>query len=241
MKIAILDDMSSDRIKLKNVVLEYIQLKNFKGCISTYETAEKFLYEIKTQSFDLAFLDIQLKSMTGMEVAHKIREFDNKLPIVFVTVEKQFALEGYEVQASDFILKPFDNEKIFKVMDRIFENHIHSQYISIKENRVLKKILVDSIIFAETRRHYIEIHTSNDIYCSYMTFDEFCELLPKQIRFHCCYRGIIINFDYVKKINDNNIFFENEDSVPISRSKRNETRNAYAAYAFEKTRQEGFE
>lgn len=240
MNIAILDDMSSDRIKLKNMILEYMQLKNLGGCISTYETAEKFLSEIKNKSFALAFLDIRLKGMTGMEAAHKIREFDNKLPIVFVTVEKDFAIEGYEVQATGFILKPFDKEKIFRILDKVFENQTHSQYISIKENRVSKKILLDTILFAETRSHYIEIHTFKDVYRSYMTFDEFCALLPEQVRFHCCYRGIIINFDHVKKMDDNNIFFENGDSVPISRSKRGETRNAYAAYAFEKTRREGF-
>ncbi len=240
MNIAILDDMSFDRLKLKNIVLEYMCLKNLGGSVFTYETAEKLLSEIQMQSFALVFLDIQLKGMTGMDAAYEIRKSDTKLPIVFVTVEKSFALEGYEVQASGFILKPFDKEKIFKVLDRILETPIHTQYISIKENRVSKKILLSSILFAETRSHYIEIHTFKETYRSYMTFDEFCALLPQQARFHCCYRGIIINFDNVKKMDDNNIFFENGISVPISRSKRLETRNAYAAYAFEKTRREDF-
>ncbi len=95
---------------------------------------------------------------------------------------------------------------------------------------------MDDILFAETRNHYVEIHTINNIYRSYMTFDEFYALLPQQDSFQICHRGIVVNFDRVLKLEEQSFLFENGETVPISRSKKAEIKNAYAIYAFERTR-----
>lgn len=241
MELAILDDISSDRKNLQRMISKYIAAEKICCDILLYDSSEELLRAMPGHSFDFVFLDIKMPGMSGMELAHKIREINKQLPIVFITSEMEFALEGYEVQAADYILKPYSSERVFRVLDRILKSRIMPQYIEIKENRVIKRILVDEIIFAETRKHYIEIHTQTNIHRCYMTFEELLQILPKQLRFQNCYRGIIVNFDKVKQFQEQNLILENGEFVPVSRSKRAEMRKAYADYAFEKTRKGVFQ
>lgn len=240
MEAALIDDMSYDIDRLYGIVSYYLKAKNIDCKIYTYSSAENFLNDFSAHNFQMIFLDISMSGMSGMQAAYEIRKKNKYVPIIFVTVEKDFALEGYEVHAAGFILKPFNPDKIYKVMEHILSDIEEPQYISIKENRMTVRILLDDLYFAEMRNHYAEFHTSTGMHRSYMTFDSLCRLIPEQPRFKCCCRGIIVNFDNVKKLEEQTIIFKNDEKVPISRSKKTEIRNAYALYAFEKTRRGAF-
>lgn len=240
MKIGILDDLKLDRVRLKAIVSNYLEIKNLNGDIYLYAEAEQLLADMNRLSFDLLFFDIRLDGMSGLDAARKIRKARLETPLVFVTVAQDFALEGYEVQAADFILKPFEKDKIFKTMDRIFKDKLRPQYITIKTERITAQIPIDDIFFAETRSHYVEVHTAGKTFKSYITFKEFCSMLPQQLQFQSCFRGIVVNLDKVKKFEDQNLLLENGERIPISRSKKTEIKRAYAAYAFEKTRRDCF-
>lgn len=240
MEIAVIDDFDYDRKKLQGIINYYLNVKNIDCVICMYDSAEAFLQDFPRHIFTMIFLDISMSGMTGMQAAREIRKQDKRIPIVFATVEKDFALEGYEVHAAGFVLKPFAPEKVYAVLDHVLSDMITPQYISIKESRVTVQILLDNLYFVEMRNHYAEFHTSTGIHHSYMTFDGLRNLIPEQLRFQCCCRGIIVNFDNVKRIEEQTIVFQNDERVPVSRSKKIEIRNAYASYAFEKTRRGAF-
>lgn len=241
MKIALIDDISYDRQRLYQVVSYYMNVRDINCDICMYASAEDFLAEFSKNEFMIIFLDISMSGMTGMQAAHEVRKQDKRVPLVFVTVEKDYALEGYEVNAANYILKPLNPEKIYSVLDYIIGSTVMSQYITIKESRINIQIVLDDIYFVEMRNHYAEFHTSAGVHRSYMTFDGLRSLIPDQLRFQCCCRGIIVNFDNVKKIEEQTIVLKNGERVPISRSKKIEIRNAYASYAFDKTRRGVFD
>lgn len=240
MEIALVDDMNYDRDKLYQIISYYLNIKNIDCTIYTYSSAEEFLKDFSKHKFIMVFLDISMPGMTGMQAAYEIRKTDKKVNIIFATVEKEFALEGYEVHAAGYILKPFNQDKIYSVLDHILNDMILPQYINIKESRVTVQIMLDDLYFIEMRNHYAEFHTSTEVHRTYMNFEGLKSLIPDQLRFQCCCRGIIVNFDNVKKIEEQTIILKNDERVPISRSKKIEIKNAYASYAFDKTRKGGF-
>lgn len=240
MEVALVDDMSCDREKLYQMISYYLNIKNIDCTIYTYSSAEEFLKDFSRHKFLIIFLDISMSGMTGMQAAHEIRKTDKKVNIIFTTVEKEFALEGYEVHAAGYILKPLNPDKIYSVLDHILGDMILPQYINIKESRVNIQIMLDDLYFVEMRNHYAEFHTSTGVHRTYMAFDGLKNLIPNQLRFQCCCRGIIVNFDNVKKLEEQIIILKNDEMVPISRSKKIEIRNAYASYAFDKTRKGAF-
>lgn len=236
MEIAILDDLAVDRKQLYTIISDYLITRNIEANIRVFESGDALLDSFLKVQFDLVFLDIRMPGISGMEVAHQLRKLSAHIPLIFSTADKSYALEGYEVHAVDYLLKPFDRSRIFKVMDHVLNKQQISQYIYIKEDHMNRQILADDILFTEMHGHYVEIHTIDGTYRTYMSFKDFFECLPKQLRFQNCYRGIIVNLDRVTKLNSYGFLFENGEQVPISRTKRTEMRNAYAAYAFEKTR-----
>ncbi len=236
MDIAILDDLETDREQLNTIISDYLTAKNIEAKIHLFETGKSLLDAFSKASFDLVFLDIKMYGISGMEVAHRLRKTNSRTPIVFITVEKEYALEGYEVHAVDYMVKPFNRNRIFKVMDYILSEQQLPASIYIKEKRMNRQIILNDILFAEMHGHFLEIHTINGICRTYMTFEEFSRCIPNQQRFQKCYRGIIVNLDRVSQLDDYGFVFENGEHVPVSRAKRTEMRNAYASYAFEKTR-----
>ncbi len=94
MNIAILDDLKSDGTALGEIVSDYFKSNDIDGNIYFYKSAAELLGDFHNHSFSLVFLDIMMDGMTGMDAARAIRKSDERLPIVFVTVEKEFALDG---------------------------------------------------------------------------------------------------------------------------------------------------
>ena len=171
MEIALVDDMNYDRDKLYQIISYYLNIKNIDCTIYTYSSAEEFLKDFFKHKFIMVFLDISMPGMTGMQAAYEIRKTDKKVNIIFATVEKEFALEGYEVHAVGYILKPFNQDKIYSVLDHVLNDMILPQYINIKESRVTVQIMLDDLYFIEMRNHYAEFHTSTEVHRTYMNFE----------------------------------------------------------------------
>lgn len=106
MNLALVDDMEYDLRNLQNLIIEYFSNRDTKFCVSLFSSGEKFIDAFGPQTFDVIFLDNLLGGINGMDVARRVRTMDRDVPIVFITTEESYALEGYEVQAMDYILKP---------------------------------------------------------------------------------------------------------------------------------------
>ena len=116
--IAIIDDEPREREHLRYMVEKYFAGSRDTCEIKTYTSAEAFCEGYHADT-DIVFFDIDMPGMNGMEAARFIRERDNKVVIVFVTKMMQFAIEGYTVQAFDFIVKPINEGSFVIKFDRI--------------------------------------------------------------------------------------------------------------------------
>lgn len=109
---------------------------------------------------EMLFLDIYMKELNGMETARRIRELECKVPIVFLTSSRDFAVESYEVHASGYLLKPFEEEKLKDLLNRIL--HIEmKRRIAIKQRRQYRYIYLDEICYIDSYKHSLVLHLSD--------------------------------------------------------------------------------
>ena len=107
MRIAIVDDLAAERALLKDRLEQQLHRRNVLADILEYESGEKFLEAARKAPFTAAFLDIYMNGMTGMEAAKELRKTDTDCLLVFTTTSTDHALEGFQVRALHYLVKPF--------------------------------------------------------------------------------------------------------------------------------------
>lgn len=186
-----------------------------------------------------------MDGLSGMETAHALRLQNRRIPIIFVTVEEGYALEGYSVWAMDYILKPIDQGRLASLMDRLVEQTQVQHIIEIKESRLIRHLLVDDILYVRSVGHFLEIYMVKEMVKPYMTLEYFLSLLKQMeeygdsnlgLRFQNCCRGYVVSLDHVRSLESSNFILSNGSRVPISRPRYKDMQSAYAQYLFKKTR-----
>ena len=233
MNIAIIEDSGQELSLLERCLQSYLSSRQVYRVIDTYTSGEAFLENWPSKSYDLVFLDILMEGISGIEVARTIRETDSECLLIFISSSKEYALQGFEVRAFDYLLKPLSEERFQKTMD-LCQNELakHIRYIEVKESRTLVKIPLNEIIYTDYYNHYIQIHTAARLIRSYQQFDVFSPLLLCYPQFLCCYRNCIVNMDHVDSVDKHDFVMENGERVPITRGNRNSIYQQYADYQF---------
>ena len=233
MNMAIIEDSGQELSLLERCLQSYLSSRQVYRVIDTYTSGEAFLENWPSKSYDLVFLDILMEGISGIEVARKIRETDSECLLIFISSSKEYALQGFEVRAFDYLLKPLSEERFQKTMD-LCQNELakHIRYIEVKESRTLVKIPLNEIIYTDYYNHYIQIHTAARLIRSYQQFDVFSPLLLCYPQFLCCYRNCIVNMDHVDSVDKHDFVMENGERVPITRGNRNSIYQQYADYQF---------
>lgn len=235
MYIAIVEDQSKDIMWLKHHIEAFMQTEKIQAHIECFINETTFMKQFVPGKYTLIFLDIYLGEENGMELAQKIRKSDRECLLVFVTLSDSHAIESYEVRAFYYLKKPLEAEDLFHVL-RLCENTLKykASFIQIKEGRIMVKILVSEILYADTDRHYVQIHTINGIRRSRMKFDELWKMLVEDSRFLICYRNTMVNMDYINYINKKDIVLTTGEIVIIQRNRYTQIRQSYCDYCFEK-------
>lgn len=198
-----------------------------------FESAENFLLHWTTPAmFDLLFLGTKMKKMTGIELAEIIRKDDAEMAIVFVTADKDFVLQGYEVNALNYLIKPISEVDCAKCLSKVRERLINrdTSALVIQLGGKLKRIRYDQIMYLESVQHYLHIHTVKDqLRYRKNISDAEVELkgIAEFIRIH---RSYLANLRYITSVEDNSVILENEDILPVSRKYWQSTYRAFMGY-----------
>lgn len=216
MKIAICEDEKVASDWLFRVVDQWAEKQGYFVEIEQYFSAEQFWFSYEMGRIDILFLDILMPGEDGITLARKIREQKDILPIIFVTGEKDYVFDGYEVQAIHYLLKPVQKEKVEECLNRITATKENLEpYILLTTEQGTIPILQRDIIKVEVFGHDVVYTAVNDTYKTRSTIRE-CQELLKSEWFVSCYRGILINLWHVNKIEKNQIFLDGS-TVPVSR------------------------
>lgn len=226
-KIGICDDEPEMRKPLRQILEQVLQLQGVEYLISESESGEDLTAGISCLDIDILFLDIEMRSLDGIETAKLLRRKGMKGIIIFVTAYPDFVFQGYEVHAFHYILKPYRKEKIEEVLRQALHELDLSkeQYFVIEQKaRVIRIPLSRTIAFQSDRRK-VEALLEEDFVAFYGRIDEVCRELPSCfIRIHNRY---IVNLNYVTTLEKDRCILGSR-SFPVSRAFRQELETAFA-------------
>jgi DNA-binding LytR/AlgR family response regulator len=226
LKIALCEDEKKERELIKEYLTKILNEINLSYEILTFSSGEE-LFNNYPKDIDIFLLDILMDKINGMDTARKIREKDNKAEIIFITSLIEYALEGYEVRAYRYLIKPvkYDDLKIH-ILNCIKEIDIKNKYIIIKEQGNRVKLDISEITYIEVQKENITIHTLNQTYETKGTMNN----IEKEIncsRFYRCHKSFLINLEHIKSIKQYIAILENSDEVPISRYRFKDTKDRF--------------
>ncbi len=211
------------------LVSTFIERTPFLRLSGSYSSAVEALQALNSTKIDLIFLDIQMPDLTGIELARVLEKSDNSSRIIFTTAYNHFALEGYKVDALDYLLKPFNYEEFLRAANKgkaYFElknqaampANVHQQdeYIFLKVEYQMVKVILRSILFIEGLKDYVKVHIENEQrqILTLTSLKSLEDRLPSG-RFMRVHRSYIVNLDQINAVTRNSIVINNI-TIPVS-------------------------
>jgi len=224
-KCVIIDDEPLARKGIK----EYVADVDFLELVGEFDNPLKAAELINGGDVQLIYLDIQMPKLSGIDFFKALAKAP---PVIFTTAYPQYAVEGFELNALDYLVKPVSFDRFFKAALKAKEYYEIREknvtegaqnaagYFFIKADNKLIKLVYDDILFAEALQNYVVIHTKDRKYITYLTFKSVEEYLPAE-KFLKTHKSYIVATEKIDSIEGNNIRIGNHD-VPISRNLKEE-------------------
>lgn len=210
-----------------DLLKSYVEQTPFLELVATANSALNALSIINEKNIDLIFLDINMPKMNGLEFS---KTLPTNIKVVFTTAYDQYAIEGFRLNALDYLLKPISYVEFFNTAKRALDwfELIESKKatsIFIKSGYQVKKIDLDSILYVEAQKDYLEFHLDDNIepITSLMSLQSLEEKLPKN-SFMRTHRSFIVNLDKIKIVERNCIIF-GKKYIPVSETYRERFQN----------------
>lgn len=225
-KIAICEDEKEQQELLKKYIGQIFEGLYIKYKLEIFNSGEELL-ENYSNDTDIILLDIQMGKINGMDTARKIRILDNKVEIIFITSLIEYALDGYEVRAYRYLIKPVKYENLKENIIRcIKEINIKNKYIIVRERGNQIKLDINEITYVEVQKETITIHTLNKVYKINGTMSSIEKQIDCSIFFRC-HKSFLVNLEHIKSIKQYVVTLENSEEVPVSRYRFKETKDKF--------------
>lgn len=223
LKCAIVDD---EPLAL-DLMESYVRKTPFLQLCGKYSSAIMALNEIRDKEIELLFLDIQMPDLNGLELS---KILPPEIRIVFTTAFEQYAIDGFRVNALDYLLKPINYQEFLSAAHKALnwsdlirqEPMAEDSFIYVKSDYKLKQIKLDDILYIEGLKDYLKIYLENESkpVLSLISMKNMEERLPSP-RFMRVHRSYIVQMNKIKTVDKGQIIF-GKNRIPISDSYKNE-------------------
>lgn len=238
MKVIIVEDEFLAQQELSWLIKNHSEME----IVATFDDGMDVLKYLQHHEVDAIFLDINIPSLDGVLLAQNISKFAHRPFIVFITAWKEHAVEAFELEAFDYILKPYQESRIIGMLQKLeaayqqstsqaavsHENREATTINLIKDERIIVTDIND-IYYAEAHEKMTFVYTRRESYVMPMNITEFCSRLPES-HFFRCHRSYVVNLSKIREIEPwfNNTYIlrlrDLDFEVPVSRSKVKEFR-----------------
>lgn len=221
-KCLIVDDEPVAREIIQSYVKKLQNIDVVKSCKNVTEAFEV----LNSDDIDLIFLDINMPDISGLSLAKSV---SSKTKIIFTTAYREFAVEGFDLQAVDYLLKPISFDRFLKAVQKYFDLHANDGHSTsmgfneeevdsffVRSDRKMVKVRLDKISYIESLGDYVKIYTLEDTIVTRETISNIEAKLPvsKFIRTH---RSFIVSFDEISSYTNEFVELGNK-AIPVSRS-----------------------
>lgn len=199
----------------------YIEKIDFLTLIGECEDVIQLNSLLKSETPDLIFLDIEMPYISGIDFLAGIH---HPPKVIIVSAYEQYALKGYELDVVDYLLKPVNFDRFLKAVNKVYaqlekeQKSGEEEYIFVKSDKQLKKVVLKDILFVESMENYVTIHTDSGKAIVYTTLKQMADSLPDNY-FLQVHRSYIVNLYRVKAI-EGNMLQINNHKIPVARNQR---------------------
>lgn len=230
LSIAIVDDDPNERKMILDCLAFVQQQRNERYAVQVFESARAFLFRFE-QQFDIVLMDISFQDgLDGMSAARTMREIDRTVILIFVTNLAQMAIQGYEVDALDFIVKPLDHYafllKMTRALGRVIPRSSNSIMVHATDGDV--RLQTKLITWLEINDHYVVYHSSEGTFTEYLSLSAAMKKLDDPMFFRCD-RSVAVNLRFVTRLNRETCVVDGQE-ITVARSLRSSFKQAYAAF-----------
>lgn len=219
----IVDDEPLAREVLEKYIKECTLLQLEASCNSAFEAMEI----LDRTLVDIVFLDINMPKLSGLSM---IRSLDRSPEIIFTTAYPEFAVEGFELDAADYLVKPFSFERFLKAVNKAIKRVDNlgtgqsptdrKKYLMVKADGKIYQVRYSTICFLEAMGDYVRIHTDEGVMTTYDTLKNMEEILPEDL-FLRVHRSYLISLDKIRFLEGNRLRVKDND-IPVGKSYREE-------------------
>lgn len=205
-------------------------LETYIGCVDFLELsgissdAVEGLQHLAEQSIDLMFLDVNMPKISGLTF---LKSLKNPPEVILTTAYSKYAVDGFDLNAADYLLKPFSFDRFYAAVTKVVEkmnnrkiNKDEDHYLLIKSDKTLHKITSSSILYMEAYGDYVKIHLNDRFLLTNSTFASLLDLLPKN-KFIRTHKSFAINLDKMNSMSGNQIAI-GKHKIPIGQMFKSE-------------------
>ena len=233
MRIAICDDQEAQCLLLTQQIARLAKNLNLPAQIQTFKSADAFLFAYETdKNYDLLLLDIQMPRLSGMDLARRLRRQKDDLTIALITASERYALEGYEVDAIAYLLKPVSDQALSALLTKAaLRKPAERILVRLRDETV--KVSLSQILYLESAAHdtLFKLADGTQLICpqglSHFEADLALLYPGRFFRIHRCY---LLYLPAVTAIHRKEVILTNGEALPIARGRFSLLNQAYLAY-----------
>lgn len=235
--IALCDDEPKELERIEEFLADYQEAKTEPVFQSRrFERAADLLTQMQEGKLapDLLLLDILMPGQSGIEAAEELRRMGSKVPIVFLTSSREYALRAYGVDAIQYLVKPLERKRFFQMMDTAIEQMQRQKgsRIVLKVKGGIRQMLPDDIVYCESQRNYQGLYLLAEECRCRMTTGELWTILNRFPQFVRCGCSYILNMNHIISVQQRQIRMDNGSVIYIPQNKASEFKKEYFSYYF---------
>lgn len=218
MRILICDDENEYIQELKTHIEEYMNNRLVRYELEEATDPHDVLGN--KQSYDLAFLDIQMNETNGISLAKELKTRNSKVVIFFITSYNQYLDDAMDLKAFRFFEKPIDTARLYAGLEKAME-YIDESYVDfyLYNDKSQCRVLIDDVIYIERQNRKVVLNTAKGQYVTGKKFEEWCEILPGSF-FYQVHKSFLVNLHYIDRYNYTELILNNGERIPVASRKQ---------------------
>ena len=235
MKIAVCDDDRQVLLSVLSQLASYQEQRQTELSCQGFENAVDLLASIEHQNYDLLFLDVLMPGLNGLQAAREIRQKNDRIKIVFLTSSPEYAVESYSVQATNYLLKPATEERLFPILDQLADLlRRPEESLTVQAQTRVFRLPYNNIEYIEVISKilyfYLTDGSTKEVRRSLSEYEPALLARPGFCKVH---RSYLVNLSWVTEVRQGELLTVSGRRVPIARSAYQQVRIAYTEFLFQ--------